>query len=1156
MEFEQQSREERGPGEALDERSPAGSYHNPFGSLLATGFCTAEELRQIQEDYRDCTEAHFLLIDICTKQRGRFPLCAPCPQEVMTAPKEGRRESVVAALQATVSLDPQVFDFCWSLFRSEGRKGHEYGKSAQHTVDRVVQLFERLRGCGEHWSPSESNYELVEIVLTESREPTTDLHIIRNRDPDRCHLTPHQLRQYYREGHRFIPSYDFFDRKLPPVGEGSGHSSSDLLSRKFAQMDSYPSLEQQDDFVRRIGAMPEEIESALSALFPRFEEIEDEWHSAEAVLSLVEKCGLDISMIVQILSALEHSSPENFGFGVALLRRIAGRDSVNLGGYGELLAEGDYSGVEQRQYRQCLEEHQARFPEKPLDKVQRDFQLKMGSDGEPVPAPLLERTINQYKRITAIGEPLVSLSPEEIIESIERLSEVRERLEAEEVRLQFFAHIRELFKREFGVYAHNTQMIAVELLTDPESLLLSDGEVARGVYEQVKTGEGKSIIVALAAAYYGFVGRTVHVATIDSSLAVRDMKKFESFFAKIGLDTALYDSVDGEEPERATILFASLESLIFGFLHAGLDGKEFLGGDFDVILVDEADRLCLEMKMEPCRICRPGARPFSDGEMTSILELTTSFSADAIREDLPSVIAEMKVQNSGFRERDPLLLGLYIRSAALARTLEEGVDYVIEDNAVVIIDRNSTERLRRESVWDNGLHEFVALRHHLPLPQYYAVAAQMSPPTFLGKYATLHCLSGTIGDGADRQELRARYGLVGFDIPSHALSRRIDLPFSVIDARSDWEALLLHRIQQVAGSDLPQPVLLVMDTVAESKHWDSLLRRAGLSCQLLNDYENRGLNGDPKESEGGILAEAGRPGVVTISTQMVGRGADILLDQEVQRNGGLHVIGTFVPANLSLERQIRGRSGRQGDSGSSEFIICAETDRYLASLQEEICAALLNIYRAFGHGSSEFERTINFVRKGTHLWNVVSQRAVLEQEELVLEILERYFDVLRIATSESAQGEGEGTQSLGVDLVQAFLYEEWAGAYEDIGRIVEHGDLLFTGTWEDLILRDSLPSSAEELADAFRKEVEIHLEEARFGEDQFREMVEPIFRGLLSDILYLEARLASLDKKALDQLLVALKTRVDSLVGECFTGFGGVDVRKIQGYRSEDDSSH
>ncbi len=481
----------------------------------------------------------------------------------------------------------------------------------------------------------------------------------------------------------------------------------------------------------------------------------------------------------------------------------------------------------------------------------------------------------------------------------------------------------------------------------------------RGHLVEMATGEGKTLTAALAAAVAGLCGAPVHVLTANDYLVRRDRESLAPFFDALGLSSACVTASLTRE-QRATawrqaIVYATARELVFDYLrdHLALRGErdprvlraQALADDeagpgsapggpgrarpaipvlpsLGFCLVDEADSILLDEAVVPLILAAP-AGAIDASAYRKVYALSHSLQrqrdytllpagggvrlSDAGRERVGAALPGAKGVLSPPRRACEL-----VQAALAARLLyRRDREYVVVEGKVQLID-DLTGRIADGRQWQGALQPMVELKEGLEPSPPTATAAQITYQRFFPRYLHLGGMSGTLLEA--RHELRVAYDTAVKQVPLARASRRVHLgERCFIDAAHKWAAVLESvRAHAAAG----RPVLVGTDSVADSAHLSALLANVGLAHQLLNAVQ------DADEAQ--RIARAGCAGMVTVATNIAGRGTDIKLDAAAAAQGGLHVIATMRNRSRRIDRQLIGRAARHGDPGSAQVFLALD----------------------------------------------------------------------------------------------------------------------------------------------------------------------------------------------------------------------------------------
>jgi preprotein translocase subunit SecA len=477
-------------------------------------------------------------------------------------------------------------------------------------------------------------------------------------------------------------------------------------------------------------------------------------------------------------------------------------------------------------------------------------------------------------------------------------------------RVEAFALILEATRRATGLAAHDVQIIV--------GLAMAEGKIA-----ELPTGEGKTLSAVFAAAWFALRGRPVHVLTFNDYLARRDAAWMGPAYRLLGVTVGAVQ----EGQDNATAKEAG-----FDYLRDRLafDAGELVHRPFAVALVDEADSILIDEARIPLVISGAAETFGPDASCLAALvrELAPGrdYQADAEHANvfptdagIRAIEAWLGCGNLFAPENEGLLAAVHCALHAQA-LLERDVDYIVRAGRIEIVDE-FTGRVMDRRHWPDGLQAAVEAKEGVRRGSEGRVLGSIPLQHLFRLYPTLGGMTATAVPSA--LELGEFYGLKVVAVPPHRPCARRDLPDAVFTHKAAKAAALVRAIaaEHAAG----RPVLVGTASVRESEELAEALGRAGIACEVLNAKND--------EREAGLVARAGSLGAVTISTNMAGRGTDIKLGgpdeaehDRVAALGGLHVIGTNRHESLRIDGQLRGRAGRQGDPGSSQFFVSLEDD--------------------------------------------------------------------------------------------------------------------------------------------------------------------------------------------------------------------------------------
>jgi preprotein translocase subunit SecA len=569
---------------------------------------------------------------------------------------------------------------------------------------------------------------------------------------------------------------------------------------------------------------------------------------------------------------------------------------------------------------------------------------------------LIRTMTHEAERINALEHSIVPLSDAELRAKTDQFKNRLARDESLETLLhEAFAVVREAAKRTLNMRHFDVQLIGGKVL--------HQGQIA-----EMRTGEGKTLVATLTAYLNALTGKGVHIVTVNDYLARRDADWMGKIYNFLGLSVGVVVSHQPPEEKReayaADITYGTNNEFGFDYLR---DNMAFRADDrfqrgLNFAIVDEVDSILIDEARTPLIISGP-AEESTDlyskidsiipklqkqesedgpGDYTVDEKTRQAFLTEAGHERIEKLLGQAGLLETGSNLYDVsnIMLLHHLNAALRAHSLyQREVDYIVKDNEVVIIDE-FTGRMMPGRRWSEGLHQAVEAKERVPIQSENQTLASITFQNYFRLYEKLAGMTGTADTEA--YEFQQIYGLEVVVIPTHMEMVREDLGDLVYRTAAEKRAATLEDIQDCYQRG--QPVLVGTASIESSEQLSSMLEKANIPHQVLNAKHH--------EREAQIVAQAGAPGTVTIATNMAGRGTDIVLggnlekeleaigDGEEQRKqlhtdwsarhqqvvdaSGLHVIGTERHESRRIDNQLRGRSGRQGDPGSSRFYLSLE----------------------------------------------------------------------------------------------------------------------------------------------------------------------------------------------------------------------------------------
>lgn len=540
-------------------------------------------------------------------------------------------------------------------------------------------------------------------------------------------------------------------------------------------------------------------------------------------------------------------------------------------------------------------------------------------------------TANQKKSKTIVGEAekasdrLSDASDAEVVEIARSCIGSDEARTVEDAPL-LLAAVREAASRTLGMRPFDVQLQG--------ALRMLVGDVV-----EMATGEGKTLVGAMTAVGYGLQGKKIHVITVNSFLAGRDEQWMGPLLDFFGLTHGAIAEEAGPDARREVyscdVVFGAINEIGFDVLRDQLITRreDAVRTPADVAVVDEADSVMVDEALVPLVLAgsEPGAGPAASiTDLVRRMDEDRHFTVSGDRRnifltDAGSAFVEKQLGVGSLYGDDAGDLLSQVNVALHAQhLLVRDVHYLVRDGAVALID-NSRGRVAELQRWPDGLQAAVEAKEGLTVTDGGRILDQVTIQALLGLYPQKCGMTGTAVAASD--QLRQFYGLSVSVIDPNVPTQRFDEADHVYAEATERDAAVIDHIVEIQRTG--KPVLVGTQDVAQSESIADALVMRGVECNVLNAKNH--------EAEAGIIAEAGRPGRVTVSTQMAGRGTDIRLGgtegepgkeehDRVVELGGLHVVGVGRFRSARLDNQLRGRAGRQGDPGSSVFFVSLEDD--------------------------------------------------------------------------------------------------------------------------------------------------------------------------------------------------------------------------------------
>ena len=614
---------------------------------------------------------------------------------------------------------------------------------------------------------------------------------------------------------------------------------------------------------------------------------------------------------------------------------------------------------------------------------------------------LLDHEYKELKRFQKIADQIISLEDEYSkmtdTELQDKTSEFKERLDKgetlDDILVEAFATAREAAYRVIGEKPFPVQLLG--------ALAIHYGNIA-----EMKTGEGKTLTSVLPAYLNALEGKGVHIITVNEYLAGRDAEWMGGIHRFLGLTVGVnkrdMSPQEKQDAYNCDILYSTNNEVGFDYLRDNMvvRKEDRVQRPLNFAIVDEVDSVLIDEARTPLII--------SGGEMKNAnLYKEADRFAKSIKEDVDFIYDEktksVNLNEKGSEKAEKMfhIDNLYdIENATLLHFINQAlranyamkndVDYVVQDGQIVIVDQ-FTGRLMKGRAYSDGLHQAIEAKEGVTINEETKTLATI---TFQNLFRMYNKLSGMTGTAkTEEEEFRNIYNMYVIEIPTNKPVIRIDAPDIVYATKEAKYKAIIEKVKELYGKG--QPVLIGTIAIETSELISGLLDKAGIPHETLNAKNH--------EREAEIIANIGLHKSVTIATNMAGRGTDIKLSDEIRALGGLCVIGTERHESRRIDNQLRGRSGRQGDPGYTQFFVSMKDDLMVRFGSDRIGAMM----ETMGLGdqaiqSKTFTKSIGTAQKRVEGNNFDIRKSLLQYDDVMNNQREIIYDKRnRILDSES-----------------------------------------------------------------------------------------------------------------------------------------------------------
>lgn len=697
----------------------------------------------------------------------------------------------------------------------------------------------------------------------------------------------------------------------------------------------------------------------------------------------------------------------------------------------------------------------------------------------------------ELKKMMKTVEKMEALEPEMAALSHDQLKgktqEFKDRLSRgaseDDLLIEAFAVVREAAWRSIGLKHFPVQLLG--------GMVLHQGRIA-----EMKTGEGKTLVATLPAYLNALRGDGVHVVTVNDYLARRDSENMGKVFQYLGLSVGLVvhglDFAQKQEAYRADITYGTNNEYGFDYLRDNMviRKEQMVQRPLNYAIIDEVDSILIDEARTPLIISGSGDKSTKLYNMVDHFVKRLKRDVDfTIDEKASSVVltdesgllkAEKAFGIENLADMENMELSHHLNQALRANFLmKRDKDYVVNEGQVVIVDE-FTGRLMPGRRYSNGLHQAIEAKENVKVERESKTLATITFQNYFRMYRKLSGMTGTAK--TEEEEFKSIYNMDVLSIPTNMPMIREDLVDLVYKTEAGKFRAIVEEIKERHATG--QPILVGTISIEKSEVLSKMLKREGIAHQVLNAKYH--------EKEAEIISMAGQKDTVTISTNMAGRGTDIVLGQGVKELGGLHILGTERHESRRIDNQLRGRAGRQGDEGSSQFFISLEdelmrlfgSDRILGlidnlGLPEDMPIENKMLSKGIENAQKKVEGRNFDIRKHVLQYDNVmnKQREIIyAQRRKVLEGADIHDQVLRMVESLIQES---------LTLYTGFSEhaEEW-----DIAGLGEHMKQMFTDKFAAVSIQTL--EHREDLQEALVEQAIdlLQRKEAEIGVEQFREL--------------------------------------------------------------------
>ena len=724
---------------------------------------------------------------------------------------------------------------------------------------------------------------------------------------------------------------------------------------------------------------------------------------------------------------------------------------------------------------------------------------------------VLKRLWKKAQDINKLEPKYEKMSDEELKAQTEKFKEQLKKKSVDEILLEAFAVAREASKRVLGMRPYDVQLIG--------GMVLNMGAVA-----EMKTGEGKTLVAMLPAYLNALTGKGVHVVTVNDYLAQRDAGWNGPVYDFLGVSVGViineasfiydaeYENEDHaderfrhlrpatrKEAYNADITYGTNNEFGFDYLRDNMTSEvQYLRQrELNFAIVDEVDSILIDEARTPLIISAPA------GENPEQYYQFAKVASRLVPEDyvLDEKRRSVTLTDKGI-EKIQQILGvdnLYsVKNTPLVYHMEQALraeilfkrdkDYVVTNSGEVIIVDEHTGRLMQGRRYNEGLHQAIEAKEGVVVKQESMTLATISFQNFFRLYKKLSGMTGTAFTEAE--EFQQIYALDVIQIPPNKPIIRVDKDDLIYKTKAAKLKAIAEAVKEY--HEKGQPVLVGSDSIANNEEIARYLEQFGLPYEILNAKNN--------EREAAIIAKAGEKGAITLATNMAGRGTDIKLGEGVKELGGLVVIGSARHDSRRVDNQLRGRGGRQGDPGTTQFFVSCEDDlmRIFQGDRVKMLMTRLGVEDDMPIQTRSISRTLESAQKRIEGFNFDSRKNVVQYDN----VINRHRKVVYMMRRKILMGDDIHSE------IERLMRDETKALTEFSSRVNKDFDVQFKAVFDfddDLIHGIGLKRKEKERAKLALEAVKeaYAAQEEKFGAETMRKIEREVYLKVL-DTLWMQ----------------------------------------------------